>query len=102
MAGHERVLVTGASGFLGACLTRALVADGHEVHVLLREQTAPWRLADLAGRLHAHHADLRDAEAMRRVVRAARPEVVYHLATHGVYPSQQDRAAILTTNVLGT
>jgi nucleoside-diphosphate-sugar epimerase len=35
-------------------------------------------------------------------VRAARPELVYHIAAHGSYPSQTDAGAILKSNVLGT
>ena len=33
---------------------------------------------------------------------SCKPEVIYHLATHGAYPNQKDRATILNTNLIGT
>jgi nucleoside-diphosphate-sugar epimerase len=70
--------------------------------LLLRAESQTWRLAGLEGRFIPHWADLRDGPALRRVVAASNPEVIYHLATHGAYPRQNDRAAILATNLLGT
>jgi nucleoside-diphosphate-sugar epimerase len=99
---RQRVLITGGGGFVGAGLARALLAGGREVHLILRPGSNPWRLAGLDGRARVHRADLRHARAVRRAVAAARPEVVYHLATHGAYPFQKDRADVLSTNVLGT
>ena len=99
---RERVLITGGSGFLGACLAHELVAEGHDVHLLLRLEFQGWRLQGLRGRYTPHWADLRDADAVQRAVAACRPEVVYHLAAHGAYPSQRDRRAILATNLVGT
>jgi nucleoside-diphosphate-sugar epimerase len=101
-ARRERVLITGASGFVGACLAHDLVAAGQDVHLLLRKETRTWRLADLAGRYTPHYADLCDAEALRKIAAVARPEVIYHLATYGALPNQQDRTTILATNLLGT
>jgi nucleoside-diphosphate-sugar epimerase len=102
MSSRERVLITGGSGFIGACLTRRHVAAGHEVHLALRPQARLWRLRGLEGHYAVQPADLTDAGAVRAAVAASRPEVVYHLAAYGAYPSQKDRGTILTSNLLGT
>src|SRR5262249_1680775 len=97
-----RALVTGASGFVGNALTRALLRAGHEVHVFLRQHHNPWRIDDLRDHLRVHTGDLADEEAVRRAVKAARPEQVFHLATYGAYSSQSDWRAMLETTVRGT
>jgi len=98
----ERVLITGSSGFVGACLARDLIAAGHDVHLLLRPEARPWRLKELEGRFTPQWADLRDAESARNAVAAARPDVIYHLAAHGAYPTQKNRVEIFETNLYGT
>jgi nucleoside-diphosphate-sugar epimerase len=102
MAGCQRILITGASGFIGACLARDLIVARHDVHLILRDVSNRWRLVGLEGQYTTHKADLRDAEAVRRAVDASRPEVIYHLAANGAYPFQKDRSTILATNLLGT
>jgi nucleoside-diphosphate-sugar epimerase len=98
----ERVFVTGGSGFVGACLVRALLDRGHDVSVLLRAHSQSWRLDGVIDRLHVHRCDLLDASGVAAAIQAARPDVVYHLATHGAYESQADARTILTTNILGS
>jgi nucleoside-diphosphate-sugar epimerase len=40
-------VVTGGSGFIGANLTRHLLREGHETHLLLRPSYQPWRLEEV-------------------------------------------------------
>lgn len=97
-----RILVTGASGFIGANLVRRLLDDGAEVHLLLRPTADRWRLADVLDRVRVHAGDLLDADRLRDVLAAVRPTHVVHLATYGGYPTQTDPRQVAQTNVLGT
>lgn len=93
-----RVLVTGASGFVGSRLMGRLEAAGHEawgtVLDVLGEGSLPERLVEL---------DLRAADAVIRVVEALAPEAIVHLAglSH-VGRSWSALADYFRTNVLGT
>lgn len=98
----KRVLLTGATGFVGANLARRLVRDGHSVHLLVRPQHASWRIEGLRDALSLEIADLTDAQAVASAVRRIRPEWIFHLAAHGAYSQQTDPARIVHTNTLGT
>ena len=63
------VLVTGATGFLGVALVRALVNEGREVHALARVSSDRSPLSDLDVRWHA--GDLLELPAVTRAVEAA-------------------------------
>jgi nucleoside-diphosphate-sugar epimerase len=87
-------LVTGASGYLGGSLARALAARGDDVHVFQRSKTP--RLASIG--ITGHQGDLRDYESICQAARGA--EVVFHNAAKvGVWGRLEDFAAI---NIQGT
>jgi nucleoside-diphosphate-sugar epimerase len=73
---RRRALVTGANGYLGACLVRRLGAVGWDVHVLLREAS---NAAGLEEGVTVHRFD-GDTGALVRIVAEATPDVVFHLA----------------------
>jgi nucleoside-diphosphate-sugar epimerase len=100
--GRGRVLVTGAAGFVGACLTRRLVERGDEVTALVRPRSDLWRLREVAPRLRLVEGDLCEPGSVERAVLEARADVVYHLAAHGGNSAQTDARQILQANVLGT
>jgi len=97
-----KILVTGATGFVGACLVRRLQQRGREVHVTVRKGSSTWRIRDILPRLVVHEGDLRDADRVRSIVTSVRPSAVCHLATQGGYAVQQDARTIFETNVFGT
>jgi nucleoside-diphosphate-sugar epimerase len=71
-----KVLVTGASGFIGAKLVQRLVARGDRVTCLVRQKSKRATLDALEVRYT--WGDVRDADAMQAAVADA--DVVYHLA----------------------
>lgn len=89
------VLITGASGFIGAHLTKRLRALGAEVHAVSRR-----RQRSRNGETW-HVCDLRDAEGTGDLVDHTAPDVVYHLA--GEVDGARDLATVRTTldNTLG-
>lgn len=75
----SKLAVTGAGGFIGAHLTRALLAEGHEVVAIdnyIRGQAS--RLADAEGAIQRATLDVRDKDALKQVL--AGVECVFHLA----------------------
>ena len=70
-----RVLVTGATGFVGPYIVRRLVDDGHQVRVLEREPGS-WQRAELPCQ-EAVQGDVTDPASLRRAVEGQ--EVVVHL-----------------------
>jgi nucleoside-diphosphate-sugar epimerase len=89
-----RLLVTGASGFLGRVVCDQLLERDHEVHALVRRQgSEPSGTAVVAG-------DLTDAGSLIRAVESAAPECVVHLAAE--IASQRNPAKIHEVNVEGT
>ena len=98
----RRVIITGATGFVGANLARRLLRDGHDLHLLLRQGYAPWRVAAICDEVHLYEVDLGDREALGRIGAGIRPDWIFHLAAYGAYSSQTDLSQIVATNILGT
>lgn len=98
----KRILLTGATGFVGANLARRLLRDGHEAHLLIRPSARTWRIEEIRPHVRLYEAPLEDAVAVAAAVHRIRPEWVFHLAAHGAYSSQTDVRRIVQTNILGT
>lgn len=98
----KRVIITGGTGFVGANLARRLLQEGHEVHLLVRQGFAPWRIEEIRADVRLHEVDLGNRESLLPVIDEIRPDWVFHLATHGAYSSQNDLSQIVRTNILGT
>jgi nucleoside-diphosphate-sugar epimerase len=99
---QERFLVTGAGGFVGACLVRRLVSIGANVHALCHQGSDLWRLKDISDKLNIHWGDIQDKAFVCQLIQQVQPSVIYHLAAYGAYPFQQDAFKMVMTNLVGT
>jgi len=92
-----RILVTGASGFLGARLVRRLLARGHEV---VGTGLEPW---EGPVEVEMITIDLADRAALRDAVSRSRADRIVHLAALShVGRSWSQMADYFQVNVLGT
>lgn len=74
------VLVTGATGFIGSHLSRRLLEEGADVHVLLKKDTNQFRIQDFIGNLTVWYGDLRDYSSICSCIKNSRPQIIFHLA----------------------
>lgn len=75
------ILVTGAAGFIGSHLTRRLLEEGAEVHILLRKDTDQFRIQDFLEYLTIWYGDLKDFQRICSCIRGSRPQIIFHLAS---------------------
>jgi GDP-4-dehydro-6-deoxy-D-mannose reductase len=100
-----RVLITGATGFVGGHLIEHLLAarEGAELFGLRRWSSTADDAPGRAGGVRMIDGDLLDAPSLLRAVAAASPEVVFHLAaSSSVAGSWDTPVEIVQSNVLGT
>lgn len=76
----QSILVTGATGFLGAHLAAALHKAGHRVAALVRPDADLVRLRLLAGPVELEICQLEDRAALTATIARVAPETIFHLA----------------------
>lgn len=95
-----RALITGINGFVGGHLAEHLLA-ATDWHLWGAGREAALSLATLHGRVTPLSVDLMDANGVRQMIAAVRPNVVFHLAAQAHPPTSfRDPAGTLTTNIL--
>ncbi|BBZ04514.1 epimerase [Mycolicibacterium chitae] len=92
----RRALVMGASGNVGACVTRHLVARGDDVRVLLRKSSSTKGIDGLD--VETRYGDIFDAEAVTAAMRDR--DVVYYCVVD-VRAELRDPRPLFRTNVEG-
>jgi dihydroflavonol-4-reductase len=91
------ILITGASGFVGAAVAKQLVQAGHNVRALVRPTSPRSNLAGL--RLEIAEGDLRDAGSLTRAMKDV--QYLFHVAADYRLWARNPQD-IITTNVEGT
>lgn len=98
-----RALVTGADGFIGAHLCKALLQAGHDVTAATANRSGRSTLDVLGVDVRREYGDIQDAEYVRRIINAREPDWVFHLAAVSIVRvANRDLGRALRTNIDGT
>jgi dTDP-glucose 4,6-dehydratase len=105
---QRRFLVTGGAGFIGSAVVRHIIGSTADGVLVVDKLTYAGNLESLAPvaddpRYAFVRADIVDADTMREVFAAYRPDVVMHLAAEShVDRSIDGPAEFVRTNIVGT
>jgi dolichol-phosphate mannosyltransferase len=92
------ILITGASGFVGANLYKRIAAVRDDVFAVVRREPG-WRLAD-APEDKVIAADLNDAAVAKNLVATIRPQTILYCLAYGAYSFEEDAKLIYETNAV--
>ena len=106
---RKRALITGITGQDGSYLAELLLAEGYDVHGIVRRVALEdpehrlSRIQELLTNLELHPASLESHASLYHVVRKVRPDECYHLAAQSfVSYSFDDEFSTFNTNINGT
>ena len=97
-----RALITGATGFVGSCLTELLVRQGHTVAVLRRASTRPWRIEAVLPRVTSILSDLEHPTAAAANIKRFAPNTVMHAGWYGVAGALRNDPGQIAHNIQST
>ncbi|MFA5105516.1 MAG: NAD(P)-dependent oxidoreductase [Candidatus Micrarchaeia archaeon] len=99
MAKREKVLITGANGFIGSSLCYRLHEKGYQVVAGVRRPSGNWRLSE--GEFSTAVIDLASKDSIAKALSSAKPDAVINCAAYGVYRGQEDGKLMLEVNYSG-
>lgn len=96
---NPKALITGATGYVGSKLSQRLLANGWQVDVLVRTAGRP--LPESLAHLVGQHTYDGSAQSALDAVSAAKPDVVFHLASMVIADHQSDQITdLINSNLL--
>jgi nucleoside-diphosphate-sugar epimerase/glycosyltransferase involved in cell wall biosynthesis len=93
------ILITGASGFVGANLFRTISAIRKDVYAVV-QRNRNWRLVDVPDE-QLVSTDLNDLNMVKNMVDRIRPKTVFDCVAYGAYSFEKNVELIYETNFIG-
>jgi dolichol-phosphate mannosyltransferase len=97
MASNDFIVITGATGFVGANLCRTFVSKGARVLAVEGPSEAHWRLP-AHPLLERVRVDLRSSAEIKKLLTSSEPTAFINCAAYGAYSSQTDVDRIYQVN----
>lgn len=96
-----RILLTGASGFVGSHVARLLQSQGCTVYALVRPTSDLWRIQDIIPNLEIVKGDLTLKEEIKAQLKSIQPDLCIHLAWGKVIDGYLSNSSNVDSLVIG-
>jgi nucleoside-diphosphate-sugar epimerase len=88
-----KVLLTGATGFLGSFVLQALIEKGVDTAILIRPSSDTWRIQSALNKVHLFYGDLKQLSSIKEKITVYRPTALVHLAWTGVFNTSRNHSS---------
>lgn len=100
---EKKVLITGATGFVGSHLVDYLLKNHkYDIHCIKRWRARTENVTHFQDKVNWWECDLRDAVSIDTIIKGVSPDLIFHLAAQSHVPtSWNSPAETLETNIIG-